>query len=192
MSRVSLRENCLIGFGVTLFFSVVLAGLSINIVLDGWKQVTDLLITLTAFNIATCIYVAWINRPTFLFYLREVVVCFVLALISNYIWVVLALSAGVLIFSICLSLVLVCYVVIFYLYKKSQRGAEFEGNIKGVRWIGLAGALGASSQIVSNENGVLLLVAISTSIAFCLMAAVYFRLAIKRDWGKAKGAWNEV
>lgn len=192
MNQVSLRENCIIGAVFTLLCTAFLVALSIEVGFDGWKQLVDLSVGLILLNISSCLYVVIVNRPTLLFYLREIVICTLTAGIAFYIWITITLWTNLFAFFICLFVVLTFYAVILYLTLKTRNGTKNTESSKSSRLIGIAGALGAASQIVSSDNGVLLLIATLASFIFSSMAAFYLRLAIKRRWGKASGAWNEI
>lgn len=192
MNQVSLRENCIIGAVFTLLCTVFITALSIEVGFDGWKQVVDLSLGLIFLNISSCLYVIIVNRPTRLFYMREIVICTMTAGIAFYIWITITLWTNLFAFFICLFVVLTFYTVILYLCLKARNGKINKESSKSGRLIGIAGSLGAASQIVSSDNGVLLLIATLSSFLFSSMAVVYLRLAIKRRWGKASGAWNEI
>ena len=195
LNQMTLREFTVGSSILTIFSTVILVLLSVKVGYLGWVQVIDLCLFLLAFNIISCLIVIAINHPISLFYIREALINIVLAGVGTYIWVVETISENYLIFSICLTSVVGTYVFCIYSYKKHQKALHTKKDSSGSaksRWFGLAGTFGAAVQIISSDNGVLLLIATCSTITFSLMGGISVRLGIKRRWGKAAGAWNEV
>lgn len=192
MTRVSLRENCIVGAVFTLLCTVFIVALSIKVGFKGWQQIVELSVVLILFNIFSCIYVVTVNRPTSFFYFREILICSLTAGIAFYIWIAITLLSNVAAFFTCLFVVAVLYGMAIYVYLKAQHDGDSRESSKNIRIIGVAGAFGASMQIIISDNGVLLLITTLASFVFSLMATFYLRLAIKKRWGKVHGSWNDI
>lgn len=195
MNQMTLREVAIGNAVLTIFFAGFLALLSVKVGFDGWARAFELCVTVLIFNIISCLVVIVVNRPIVLFYFKEVVINSALTGLGCYIVFTETIPEKPYIFLFCLACVIAFYAFCIFSYisnKRKKVTPNTETNATKPHWFGIAGSLGASFQIFSSDNGILLLTA-TISIIYCsVVAAAFLRLGIKRRWGKAVGAWNEV
>lgn len=189
---MSLRKLTFGGTFLSLFFSIGLMILSIEINYNGWMLVVDTLAILVLLNVMSCIYVSIVNRPTFIFYMREIFLDMSLGALATYIWIACTWQKYIFAFWSCVIISLICLTLAFYMYVNRYKYREKQQNYKQVRIIGAAAALGAASQGFITEVGLIVLVSFSCSVLFLFVGVAMISMARKRRWGKSKGDWNEI
>jgi hypothetical protein len=192
LSAMSLRSTTIGGTFLSLFFSIALILLSIKVNYEGWVYVVDVLLVSAIINVISCIYVSVINRPTFVFYVREICVDLSLGVLATYIWFACTWQQYMFAFWSCVFISLLCISATFYMYLNRHKDREKQQNSKHVKVIGAAAALGAASQGFMTEVGLIVLVSFSCSMLFLFVGVAMISMARKRRWGKSKGDWNEI
>ncbi len=189
---MSLRSLTIGGTCLSLFFSIGLIVLSIEVNYDGWVRVVDTLAILVLLNVISCIYVSVVNRPTFVFYMREICLDISLGALATYIWIACTWQQYMFAFWSCVIISLACVSAAFYVYLNRYKDREKQQNSKHVKVIGAVAALGAASQGLMTDVGVIVLVSFSCSMLFLFVGVAMISMGRKRRWGKSKGDWNEI